>query len=494
MDSTADTGAASASAPTLAELFSVNETLQQSRAVRLLAAKNMAPYVTLMERHLGHSAKVAESELALRLEQDLEAIGMGDQTGLGLIKSWAGSEGGWLNRVSDGTGPGAQNVCSLTEDARSALAFLRRLRREDTAATGGSLVHMTEGLKRIATQLDDDPERLRAEIESQIEELYEQLADLDEGRRPTPNMVNLRDEAKQIAIEMEQIVNDIVRYGGKQNDITTGLIEGTDDSDIEFRDRQRQMFAEYDALFSSRERASYDAFTQMVQDPDQHARVSADIATVVTHLPDLDAGLREGMVHFFKRVSGQIGEVNRVQQRCSQRIRRFFASGTIEQARGLSRQINDALADGHALLRQSVVDSPTRVELPLRRSGLTSIGAITVEITDPSPPRPAQRAAPSADLSAFSGLAVQVNIAELVDLVNMAVEAGTVSLPEVIGMVDRPHLGEVLALWMLALKQREAPDGAAVRRVRFHSLDGDTCELEVPALLFKERVAAVEEA
>src|ERR1700739_1993231 len=99
---------------------------------------------------------------------------MGDQSGLLLIKSWASD--GWLNRISDGAGQGAQNVCSLTEDARSALAFLRRLRRADTVATGGSIVSIASGLKRIASQLEGDTDRVRAEIEAQIEELYGQLA------------------------------------------------------------------------------------------------------------------------------------------------------------------------------------------------------------------------------------------------------------------------------------------------------------------------------
>jgi len=376
-------------APTpAAALFASNEILQGAPAVRLFAAKNLAPYITLMERHLDHSAKVAEPELVLRLEQDLAEVGLSDQTGLGLIKTWASA--GWLNRVSDSAGQGAQNVCSLTEDARSALAFLRRLRRADTVATGGSILSIASGLKRIASQLDGDTDRVRAEIEAQIEDLYGQLADLDEGRRPEPNLVDLADEARAIAYQMEQIITDIVRYGGMQNDITTQLIEGTEDSDTDFRDRSRRLFADYDTLFTSRERASYAAFTRMVQDPDQRARLRSDINIVVEGLPDLDAGLRDVMVHFFSRVSAQIGEVIRIEQRCALRIKRFFAVGTAEQARGLARQINDALAAGHMLLRQSVVDSPTEAQLPIGRSALTSIGALTFDIKDPSPPRPSR--------------------------------------------------------------------------------------------------------
>ena len=101
---------------------------------------------------------------------------------------------------------------------------------------------------------------MRAEIEAQIEQLYEQLAELDEGRRPEPNLVDLEDEARVIAYQMEQVITDIVRYGSMQNEITTGLIDAVEDSDAGFRDRSHRMFADYDALFNSRERASYAAF------------------------------------------------------------------------------------------------------------------------------------------------------------------------------------------------------------------------------------------
>jgi len=477
--------------PTLGELFALNDELQKSRAVRLLAAKKLAPYITLMERHLDHSAKVAEPELVQRLERDLDQVGMGDQSGLLLIKSWASD--GWLNRISDSAGQGAQNVCSLTEDARSALAFIRRLRRADTVATGGSITSIAAGLKRVAAQLDDDPARVRAEIEAQIEELYQQLADLDEGRRPEPNMVDLEDEARVIGYQMEQVITDIVRYGSMQNEITTGLIDGVEDSDEGFRDRSHRMFADYDALFNSRERASYAAFTRMVQDPDQRARLRADVATVTSGLPDLDAGLRDVMKNFFKLVSAQIGEVGRVEQRCAQRIRRFFASGTAEQARGLARQLNEALLSGHALLRKSVVDSPTQAGLPMGRSAISTIGALSFAIKDPAPPAPAEEATPVLDLSGFSGLATQVDMPALTAMVNTAVAAGPVSLPEIVGMVDSPYLADVVVLWALALKQDSATSQAGAQPVRFLSFDGRDRVIDIPVLMFREPVPSLEE-
>jgi hypothetical protein len=473
-----------------ARLFASNDSLQDAPAVRLFAAKNLAAYVTLMERHLDQSAKVTEADLVVSLERDLEDVGLPEQTGLGLVKTWASS--GWLNRVSDETGHSSQNVCSLTEDARSVLAFLRRARRADTVATGGSIVSIASGLKRIASQLDGDPERLRADIETQIDELYRQLEELDAGQRPDPNLVDLGDEARAIAYQMEQIITDIVRYGGMQNEITTALIEGTEDSDIEFRDRSRRLFADYDALFTSRERASYAAFTRMVQDPDQRTRVRSDITAVIDFLPDLDVELREVMVEFFSRVSAQIGEVMRVEQRCAVRIKRFFAAGTAEQARGLARQINEALAVGHSLLRQSVVDSPTRAELPIGRSALSSIGAVTFDIKDLSPPQPAQQAASSDDLSGFAGLVTQVDIPQLTALVNSVVQAGPVSLPEMVGMVETPYLGDVVVLWALAVRQdSDSAATAETSRVRFHSVDGVDREIEVPALVFREPVASL---
>nr|WP_166910311.1 DUF3375 family protein [Mycobacterium sp. DL440] len=473
---------------TLDELFTQNEELQRSRAVRLLAAKNLAPYVTLMERHLDHSIKVAESELVARLGQDMAGVGLGEMPPLNLIKSWASD--GWLNRVSDGAGAGAQNVCSLTEDARSALAFLRRLRREDTVATGGSIMAIEAGLKRVAGQLDDDPQRVKDEIEAQIVHLYEQLDELADGSRPEPDLVNLEDEARLIAFQMEQVITDIVRYGSRQNEITTGLID-TDDSDSGFREQSHQLFSEYGELFGSREKASYAEFTRLVQDPDKRARLRGDIALVVEHLPQLDIGLREVMTNFFRLVSAQIAEVSRIEQRCALRIKRFFAAGTAEQARGVARQLNEAILSGHALLRKSVVDSPIDVQLPVGRSAVSSIGASTFDIKDLRPPKAAVEAPSVVDVSQFAALATRVDMAELARLVNTAVAVGPVSLPEMIGMVDAPYLGDVVVLWAMARKQDRTEEVFGVR-VRFKSIDGRDRAVSVPPLVFTEPVAVAE--
>ena len=205
-------------------------------------------------------------------------------------------------------------------------------------------------------------------------------------------------------------------------------------------------------------------------------------------------GLRDVMVNFFKLVSAQIGEVGRIEQRCAQRIRRFFASGTAEQARGLARQINETLAAGHALLRESVVDSLIQAELPIGRSAVSTIGALSFTIKDPSPPAPAQQATPSTDLSGFAGLATQVDMSALTALVNSVVTAGPVSLPEMIGMVDAPYLGDVVVLWALALKQEtRVPASEENRQVRFRSLTGGECVMEVPPLMFVEPVPTLEE-
>ncbi|AGM28084.1 putative alanine and proline rich protein [Mycobacteroides abscessus subsp. massiliense] len=473
---------------TVEELFAHNDDVQKSRAVRLLAAKNLAPYITLMERHLDRSAKVSEPQLVAKLDRDLSAVGLGEQSGLALIKSWASD--GWLHRASDGTGPDAENVCSLTEDARSALAFVRRLRRADTVATGGSIAGIAAGLKRVATQLDGDPSRLRADIEAQIAELQTQLHAIDDGYRPEPDIVDLEDETRAIAYQMEQVITDIVRYGSMQNEITAGLIDAAEDSDSGFRDRARRMFADYDALFDSRERASYSAFTRTIQDPDQRAALRSDIACVAEGLPDLDPGLREVMRNFFKLVSQQIAEVSRIEQRCAQRIRRFFAAGTTEQARGRARQLNDALAAGHALLKMSTADSPIDAELPIGRSAAAAIGALSFTIKDTAPPVLAQDA-PSGplDLSGFSALATQVDMAALADTVNSAIAGGPVSLPDMISHVEAPYLGDVIVLWSLALKQDNTADRESVK-VKFRSLDGQDRVMEVPQLMFREPVLA----
>jgi len=100
----------------------------------------------------------------------------------------------------------------------------------------------------------------------------------------------------------------------------------------------------------------------------------------------------------------------------------------------------------------------------------------------------------SDDLSGFAGLVTQVDIPALTALVNTAVKAGPVSLPEIIGILDNPYLGDVVVLWALAVRQD--PDSASTtdtRRVRFQSIDGGDRIIEVPSLVFRQPVAALGE-
>ncbi|MCV7287947.1 DUF3375 domain-containing protein [Mycolicibacterium wolinskyi] len=478
--------------PSLERLYELNRTVADSRSIRLLVTNNLAGYLTLMERHLDRGAKLTETELVVRLERDLAAMGSdNEQSGLQLIKYWASQ--GWLHRITEQAGDGERNVCYLTYEARAVLDFARRMRREDTIATGGSIAGVAAGLRRVAGQVSNDPERIRADIEQEIEKLQAELDALDEGRRPEPNPLDVEDEARAIALQMEQIISDIGQYGSMLNRITTRLLDSSADTDLGYRERQRQLFDDYESLFASRESASYTAFTRMVQDPEQRAGLVADIEMVTSQLPHLDPGLREVMTGFFTLVSAQTAEVGRTRQRCARRIKRFVASGTLEESRGVTRQLNDALASAHDLLKVSLADSRVGLEVPLARADFNSIGAVAFKIRDAVPPTPAEPSDGEVNLSAFAALAAQVDATELADLVNAAVERGPLPLPEAIGMLDSAYLGHVIVLWSWALKQPH-DDGIETVRVRFQSLEGADREIEVPALVFTEPIPIVSES
>lgn len=475
---------------TLTESLEANRSIQKSASVRLFAATNSSLYVTLMERHLDFGVRLSETELAIRLERDVAALGVVDQsTGLDLVKLWA--KQGWLHRVTDTSGATAQNVCHLTPEARSVLDFMRRLRREDSVATGGSINQIAAGLRRVAGQVAGDPDQIREEIEQHISELDAELADLDAGMRPEPDFRTAEDEARAIAYQMEQVITDIGQYGSMLDRITTALIDDPDDSDLAYRDRQRQMFDDYEALLESSQSASYHAFSQMIQDPIQRAKLIADIATVTDQLPGIDHGLRAVMDNFFGLVSQQMGEVGRTRQRCARRIRRFVASGTLEQSRGIARQLNNALATANELLKTSLTDRRLGYELPLATPTLTSIGRVAFEIRDPAPPAPALPGATGADLTTFASLAGQVDTVELTETVNAAIESGPVALAEAIERLDEPYLAHVIVLWSWALNQ---PPGARgdTTLVRFRSLEGEDHVIEVPALMFSEPIPTAE--
>jgi hypothetical protein len=226
--------------PSAAELLEVNRDLQGSRAIRLLATTNLSLYATLMERHLSDGA-VPETELVIKFERDLE--GLDDpQSGLALIKSWAAQ--GWLHRIVDERHD--QNVCYLTQDARRALDFLRGMRRQDTIATGGSITGIAARLKQVAVTVDNDPARIRKHIEAEVAARHVELDALDAGQPPQADVTDCYDEARTIALQMERLITDIGHYGTMIEQATAALDEPID-TNTEYRDRQRHMYADYQA-------------------------------------------------------------------------------------------------------------------------------------------------------------------------------------------------------------------------------------------------------
>ncbi|WP_348729625.1 DUF3375 family protein, partial [uncultured Mycolicibacterium sp.] len=363
--------------PSVAELLDHNRDLQGSRAIRLLATHNLGLYATLMERHLADGV-IPETELVIRLERDLDDVGHPDgQSGLALIKSWASQ--GWLHRIVDERND--QNVCYLTQDARRALDFVRGMRRNDTIATGGSIHGIASRLKQVAVRVDNDPARIRKHIEAEIAALHSELDQLDSGERPAPDPTDCYDEARAIALQMERLITDIGQYGTMIEQATAALDEPID-TNSEYRDRQRQMYADYQAAWDSQGRDSHRAFLRMINDPDQRAEFEADVAAVADALPALDPALRKVMAGFFELVGHQIDEVERIQQRCAQRVKRFTAFGTLEQSRGVARQLNEALGAARALLKTSLTDSRLDLDVPLARHAISSVGALSFKIGD----------------------------------------------------------------------------------------------------------------
>ena len=472
--------------PSVAELLDHNRDLQGSRAIRLLATHNLGLYATLMERHLADGV-IPETELVIRLERDLDDVGHPDgQSGLALIKSWASQ--GWLHRIVDERND--QNVCYLTQDARRALDFVRGMRRNDTIATGGSIHGIASRLKQVAVRVDNDPARIRKHIEAEIAVLHSELDQLDAGERPAPDPTDCYDEARAIALQMERLITDIGQYGTMIEQATAALDEPID-TNSEYRDRQRQMYADYQAAWDSQGRDSHRAFLRMINDPDQRAEFEADVAAVADALPALDPALRKVMAGFFELVGHQIDEVERIQQRCAQRVKRFTAFGTLEQSRGVARQLNEALGAARALLKTSLTDSRLDLDVPLARHAISSVGALSFKIGDLSAPKPARPADGQVDLASFAALTTQVDAPAMSQMLNAALRDGPVSLPDAVSLLESAYLGHVIVLWSWALKQPAAESVRESATVRFRSLDGRDREIAVPQLIFTEPITAL---
>jgi Protein of unknown function (DUF3375) len=484
------------------ELLELNRDIQGSPTIRLLATLNLGVYATLMERHLSDGV-IGETELVVRLERDLDQLDGpgGEQSGLALIKSWASQ--GWLHRVADNRTGVERNLCYLTQEARRALDLLRGMRRQDTIATGGSINGIASRLRQVALRVGNDVDRIRAGIEAELAALHAELDALETGPtedgleesvQPDVDLTDAYDEARAIALQMERLITDIGQYGTMLEQTTAALDEPID-GNVEYRDRQRQMYADYQTAWDSQGRDSHRAFLRMINDPDQRAEFEADVAAVADALPGLDPALRKVMAGFFELVGQQIDEVERIQQRCAQRVKRFTAFGTLEQSRGVARQLGDAIGAAHALLKASLTDSRLDLELPLARHAISSVGALSFRIGDLSNPKPAHAAEGDVDLSSFAALTTQVDAPAMSELINSAISSrARLSLAEAVELLDSAYLGHVIVLWSWALKQPSAAQAQqfpASVTVRFQSLDGRDREMEVPHLMFTEPISSL---
>ena len=191
---------------------------------------------------------------------------------------------------------------------------------------------------------------------------------------------------------MERLITDIGQYGTMIEQATAALDEPID-SNTEYRDRQRQMYTDYQAAWDSQGRDSHRAFLRMINDPDQRAEFEADVAAVAEALPALDPALRKVMAGFFELVGHQIDEVERIQQRCAQRVKRFTAFGTMEQSRGVARQLNEAIDRCMSLFHETdgvvtlmfAKDKWTRYEHGTTRCAADGTAQMTVAAEYPMP-------------------------------------------------------------------------------------------------------------
>lgn len=472
----------------LRALVQANRDLQRdSPTLRLFAADTIAAVLALMERHLDRGVKVAETELVASLERDMPTVGLTSQTPAQLISSWG--ERGWLHRISDDVVPGARRICWLSAEAQTVLDLVRRIRNDDTVATGGSIIGIADRLKRVAGQLDSDPERLRNDLDERIAELQRQRDDLDAGLRPDPNLLDLEDEAKAIGRQMEQVIADIGRYGTMQNRITTGLLSELGDSDLDFRDRQRKLFTDYDALYESREQASYAAFTRCprprcaIAAAPRHRARGRRIAQPRRRFPRSLA-----WIPHFGKPPDERGRPRTPTLRatCPPILRR--GNGRAEpRIRPPTQRSNP----GRTSPAAGVADRfPARLRTPDRHIRCSHLpGALGFKIVDPTPPPLAQESAEPLDIDGFSALAAQVDVEALAGLVNAVVESGPVSLPEAFSLVDDAYLGELLVLWTWAQAQPQGEaNHSSTVTVQFRSIGGSDRQMQVPLLMFTEPV------
>ena len=342
--------------------------------------KDTLPVVAaLLQEHLGTPGmRVDTEELHDLIDADLEDLrshfALGKTNGKGYCDQWR--EDGLLRRSLHGTRK--REVYELTAEGHDLLRILSGLETEQSAVTESRLVSITSALHRLAILTDPDQTRRLSLLEAELASLQREIEQVKRGEAEVMEPARARERVLDILDQALTLPADFVRVRSRVEEMSRELrasIVGREEGASEILD---DVWAGVDLLETSEEGQTFNAFADLVRDPERSAVFDDDVAVLLERdfAEDLPFAVRSALRSLRKELSEGNRDVQSTMTEFARSLRRYVFSQEYQADQVLRDKITEALGAGLGAAEVVKPFAQVPFNLELSQASLFSIGEL----------------------------------------------------------------------------------------------------------------------
>ena len=265
----------------------LNSLRRSHPAWRLLAAKHAPLVISFLHQAFiePNLRTLSEAELIARLEDTLYAINAGVETPLypksavEYLKDWADDDKGWLRRFYPKESD--EPHFDLTAVVEAAMEWLKSLQQSHFVGTESRLRTIFQLLQQMVQGAETDPGVRIRELESQKQQLDQEITDIRDGRIELISPVALKERYLQVDQTARALLSDFRQLEQNFRDLDRDVREQITTWEGSKGELLEQIFGDRDVISDSDQGKSFHAFWDFLMSPAKQEELSELLQQVI---------------------------------------------------------------------------------------------------------------------------------------------------------------------------------------------------------------------
>lgn len=353
--------------------------LEESPLMMALRKDTLPVMASLFQEHLGEpGTRIETEELHDLIDADLEELRdhfpLGKTTGKGYCDRWR--EDGLLHRTLHGSLK--REVYELSADGHDLLRILSGLETEQSAVTESRLVSITSALHRLAIETDPDKSRRLALLQEEKAALDREIERLSSGEPVVIPGERARERVLDILDQARTLPADFVRVRARVEEMSRELRASIVSSEDGASDILEDVWSGVDLLETSDEGKTFQAFADLVRDPEASAVFDDDVSTLLERqfAEALPIPVRGALRSLRRELADGNRGVQSTMTEFARSLRRYVFSSEYRQDQVLQEKITEALGSALKAAEHTKPFSEVPFDLELSRTQMFSIGEV----------------------------------------------------------------------------------------------------------------------